>query len=204
MKTLIISIVTGFVLLASIKADSYTVAIDGTSYQPDSLQVQQGDTVTIEASGTHPLVQVDSTTWETNGTTPLNTGWGTKNDNYTFTVSSSQTIYYVCDNHVTFGMKGRIFIESTLSGTHPSRVAPENVQIYPNPSSNGIFHLKWHNHSVDADKLIILNGLGKTVKQFRNIHSPTTIHLPKAGQYIVIIKANNKIVYTERMTILNK
>ena len=80
------NIFLAFLILLSYSAFSvsHTILISGTTYSPSSINVDVGDTVTISATSGHPLVQVDSTTWQANGTTELVGGWGTKTSNYTF------------------------------------------------------------------------------------------------------------------------
>ncbi|MBL7916862.1 MAG: hypothetical protein JNM96_00600, partial [Bacteroidia bacterium] len=87
-------------LCVGANATSYTISVSGTSYSPNTLTVSIGDVVTIEASASHPLVQVDNTVWTANGTTSLSTGWGETTANHTFTITNTNTIYYVCKNHV--------------------------------------------------------------------------------------------------------
>jgi len=60
-------------------AATFSVNISGFSYSPASLTVAVGDVITIQASGTHPLVQVDGATWNAGGTSSVTGGWGVKN-----------------------------------------------------------------------------------------------------------------------------
>ena len=96
----------------AMNATSYTITTSGFSYSPSTLTVTVGDVVTISASGTHPLAEVSQTTWNANGTATLSTGFGNKTSSYTFTISSTNSIYYVCTNHVGSGMKGQITVST--------------------------------------------------------------------------------------------
>ncbi|MCX6256625.1 MAG: putative Ig domain-containing protein, partial [Bacteroidia bacterium] len=80
------------------------------SYIPDLTVVNIGETVTIMASSLHPLVQVSSDTWNANLNDPLPGGFGVQTSDYTFTITSPDTIYFVCQHHVSAGMKGRIVV----------------------------------------------------------------------------------------------
>ena len=112
-------------------ATSYTITTVGTTYSPNTLTVSVGDVVTIAASGTHPLAEVSQTTWMANGTTTLSSGFGNKTSNYTFTITSTTSIYYVCVNHVaSMQMKGQITV-STTTGSLPGSLPPSPLT--PNP-----------------------------------------------------------------------
>jgi len=120
-----------FVFAMSMNATSYTVTIVGTSYSPSTLATVVGDVVTIQADGSHPLVEVDLATWNANGNTPKAGGFGTKTSDYTFTVTSTNTIYFVCQAHASSGMKGQI------TATLPSNIKElnpiVNLSLFPNP-----------------------------------------------------------------------
>jgi plastocyanin/adenosine/AMP kinase len=104
-----------FILLFSqLNATNYSIATTAQhTYSPSSLTINVGDVVTISASNVHPLVQVDQSTWNVNGSAPLSNGWGTKTSNYSFTATTVTTIYFVCQNHVGLGMKGKIIVQSS-------------------------------------------------------------------------------------------
>ena len=134
--------------LMSARATSYTISTSGTSYSPNTLTVSIGDVITIQASGTHPLAQVDQTTWNANGTATVSGGWGTTTANHTFTVSSANSIYFVCTNHVGMGMKGQITVAA--SGIKENSSVVNSISIFPVPASETI-HL---NYSLKESALI--------------------------------------------------
>ncbi|MBK7817579.1 MAG: T9SS type A sorting domain-containing protein [Sphingobacteriaceae bacterium] len=134
--------------LMSARATSYTISTSGTSYSPNSLTVSIGDVITIQASGAHPLAQVDQTTWNANGTATVSGGWGTTTANHTFTVSSANSIYFVCTNHVGSGMKGQITVAA--SGINENSNVVNSLSIFPVPASETI-HL---NYSLKESALI--------------------------------------------------
>lgn len=148
-----------------IKAASYTVTISGTSYSPNTLTVSVGDVVTIQASVAHPLAQVDQTTWNANGTATLSTGWGIKTSNYTFTVSSTNTIYYVCTAHVTLGMKGQIIVST--AGVNENALPIGNVSLYPNPAKNNL-HVNFTISTATAVSVKIYDITGREIERLMN------------------------------------
>jgi plastocyanin len=161
MKNLIFSLIILFALTIPIQAKQ-TVTISGFKYLPEILTVELGEDVTIEASTFHPLVQVDRATWFANGATQMSGGWGSKTSNYEFTVSGEDTIYYVCSNHVSSGMKGRIVVQKT-SGVDDLKSASPAFSISPNPISS---HAELIINSVTTSEVTIklYDFTGKFVK----------------------------------------
>jgi hypothetical protein len=82
----------------------------------------------------HPLHEVSSATWTANGFTQLPGGFSaTTGNTATFTMTlQAGTRYYVCSNHVSLGMKGRIFV-SSVNGIESIPSVAE--LLYPNPSN---------------------------------------------------------------------
>lgn len=122
------------ILAVCLKAASFTVTIIGTTYSPSALTVSVGDVVTVEASSLHPLTEVSQTTWNSSGTATLSSGFGVKTSNYTFTITSVNTIYYVCQTHVSSGMKGQIIVSS--AGTKEQNNVITNINLLPNPAKD--------------------------------------------------------------------
>ena len=166
----------------SARATSYTISTSGTSYSPNTLTVSIGDVITIQASGTHPLAQVDQTTWNANGTATVSGGWGTTTANHTFTVSSANSIYFVCTNHVGSGMKGQITVAA--SGIKESSNAINSLSVFPVPARE-IIHL---NYSLKESALIeidIISLSGQKVASLVN-----EIQLIGAQQKVLNVPSN--------------
>lgn len=89
-------------------ATQFSITTPGFFYQPQVTNAAVGDTINIQASGTHPCVEVSQTTWTNNMSTPLAGGFGVQNSNFTYVITAPGTIYFVCQNHVSSGMKGQI------------------------------------------------------------------------------------------------
>lgn len=127
-----------------VKATTYTVNISGFSYSPSKLTVNIGDVVTIEANSSHPLIEVDQTTWNAGGTATLSTGFGVKNSNYTFTISTTNTIYYACQFHASAGMKGKIEV-SIPTSISKTTLNEAEIKLFPNPTKD-YFNLKFNSN----------------------------------------------------------
>ncbi len=98
-------------LLAGVThATDYTIGTTSLTYNPDLLQVELGDRVTIQATTFHPTTQVSEATWNANGVSPLPGGFDDETSSFTIDITSLSTIYYVCVTHINQGMKGRIVV----------------------------------------------------------------------------------------------
>jgi len=82
--------------VATLSATDHTITTVGLEYSPSDLAVQVGDNVTIVATGSHPTRQVSEETWNMNGTTELAGGFGTSSSSFTFEITNTDAIYYVC------------------------------------------------------------------------------------------------------------
>lgn len=193
-----------FILIAlftiSLKAASYTVSIVGTSYSPATLTVNVGDVVTIQGSMAHPLAQVDQTTWNANGTATLSGGWGVSTSNVTFTVANTNTIYYVCTAHVSFGMKGQVIVNST-AGLNQISFNSLPLALYPNPASEVVNM----NYSLNEDaqvriELLSITGNLAAVladEKCSNGANSQRLEIPseiKSGLYFINVRTNGNVV----------
>ena len=114
MKSKLLLLITFIFLLNNLFSQSHhTINVSGMTFTPDTLVCLVGDTITINPGGYHNAVEVDDSTWITNGTNsnggfniPLGTPSGS------FVIDQAKTYYYVCTPHVTLGMKGVIISSS--------------------------------------------------------------------------------------------
>ena len=134
MKKIVVLFAVFTALTLQVNATKHTVAISGFTYSPALLSAHIGDTITIDASTSHPLLQVSKATWTSAGTTALAGGFGPTTKNYTYTVTSADTVYYICTAHVQFGMKGRVVI-SPATGINEFPTDQLSVSVYPNPAT---------------------------------------------------------------------
>lgn len=186
------------ILTVCLKAASFTVTIIGTTYSPSALTVSVGDVVTIEASNLHPLTEVSQATWNANGNTVLSSGFGIKTSNYTFTITSVNTIYYVCQVHASSGMKGQIIVSS--ASTKEQNTIITNINLLPNPakervsvkfksSENGLLTIKMYSVCGQEVQSLLLN------KEFYSGDNSFIIELQNsisAGIYLAEFNFNSR------------
>ncbi len=163
MKRTITFLILNLVVSLGLFAANYSITISGISYSPATLTVNVGDNITISASTMHPLVQVDNTTWMAGGSTPMTGGWGTKTSDYTFTASASGTIYFVCSQHVSLGMKGKIIVNTT-AGINTIHTSLSGFNIYPNPVSKNA-NLTFNLSETKNISINVFNTSGKMINE---------------------------------------
>ncbi|MDB9895432.1 T9SS type A sorting domain-containing protein [Flavobacteriales bacterium] len=88
---------------------SYTITTVGMTFSPDTIVCDVGDTINFILGGYHNAVEVSDSTWMNNGSTPLQGGfsYGYGSTGY-YVPDDCHTFYYVCQPHVSMGMKGVI------------------------------------------------------------------------------------------------
>ncbi len=98
-----------------------TISTTGSdTFSPATLTVDAGDVITFNVGSLHTATQVDKAVWDANGTTPLTGGFNFAPGTHTYTVQASdagKTLWYVCQNHVSMGMKGRIVVSGEAAYT---------------------------------------------------------------------------------------
>ena len=106
---LIITLFTFFTSFSQVQ----TINTSGMTFDPDTVIINLGDTIEFGPLGYHNAVEVDESTWIANDTTynggfyfPLGSAGGY------FIADSAKTYYYVCQPHVSIGMKGVIIVNS--------------------------------------------------------------------------------------------
>ncbi len=203
MKKIITTFVCLIFISQSLFATKHTIAISGFAYSPATVSAAIGDTISIAASGTHPLVQVDQTNWNTNTPTAMAGGWGTKTTTYTFTIASAGTIYYGCVNHMaSMQMKGQINV--TTTGVKQVSATTNKTVLFPNPAVNGEFTIKVENNTANGI-VTIYNIEGKLVET--HILNAGVVEIKTklpTGEYFYAVTVNQKEISREKFMITNK
>lgn len=100
-------------LTFSLQATTHTVTTPGLNFSPASLTISLGDTINFAIGTSHNVVEVDLTTWSSNGNTPLPGGFSLPFGGGLLILQSVGSYYYVCSPHASLGMKGMITVENT-------------------------------------------------------------------------------------------
>ena len=141
------------------------------TFNPDTLECFVGDTITINLGGYHNAVEVDDSTWMSNGINsnggfniPLGTPSGS------FVIDQAKTYYYVCTPHVTLGMKGVIISSSPamIYGCTDSVAANfDSLATFDDGSCN--YYLPNHDNLFFSEW-----GEGSSWNKYFEIYNPTT------------------------------
>ena len=164
--------------------------------------VNVGDVIQFGVSATHPVSEVSQATWLANGTTTLSTGFGTKTTSYSFTITAltTNTIYFICPNHASMGMKGMI-VKSGSTGLSSLSKLINQVSLFPNPAASEV-NITMPSSLTDVSlKLIASNGQeielpSSNVQIDQN--SVLTAVLPSSignGLYFIEISTANERIY---------
>ena len=119
---------------------TYTITTIGTSFSADTIICYVGDTINFVLGQSHNAVEVSQSTYLSNGITSnggFNIGLGQTGQ---FIPTIAQTYYYICQPHVTSGMKGIIIAntppvngctDSTALNYNPNAVIDDGSCTYP-------------------------------------------------------------------------
>jgi plastocyanin len=105
-------------LTASVlKAQSnHKVQQSGFTFDPSTLTIDAGEDVEFEGSASHPVLEVSESTWNADGTTPLEGGFSLASGSGIVNFPTAGTHYYVCTAHVASnGMKGKIIVQESTT-----------------------------------------------------------------------------------------
>lgn len=178
------------IILISVSAQTrHVINSSGLEYTPDSLVVMVGDTIEFDVGASHPTNEVTQGTWQSNGTSG-NGGFNFPNGQGEFVAQAQGTLYYVCQNHVSSGMKGRIFVTPGI-GTEERTLS--QLEAYPNPVNENLFIKMDINPLVEEAGIYSLQGQLVKAVELQNLSDQQRINtasLPK-GAYILQIKNGN-------------
>ena len=164
---------------------TWTVTSVNTSFSPDSITIQLGDSVHFTLGANHDAREVSQATYNANGTTS-NGGFDvTFGGGYAVPAQLTLGVhYYVCINHVMGGMKGRIYVVNT-TGIDPIAGSKPVFTIFPNPTTKSVSV----NYSVDRQAMVSLRMVTLEGKVLENFLSE--IKIP--GSYVGNFDLENRI-----------
>lgn len=144
-------------------ATKWTVVNSGFAFNPNTLVIQEGDTVIFQIAGIHNVVEVSQNTWNNNGNNPLAGGFDLPFGGGTLLPGDLPVgmHFYVCSPHAGQGMKGTILVQpTTATKDHPLASA---FNVYPNPTPGPLYVCLPDLSNTSGYTIDILDGNGRNV-----------------------------------------
>ena len=190
--TLFIPVAIGIALISlttCLKAQvKYTVLTAGSTFSPNNITIDVGDTVEFKNMGGTHNVNGTQATFPSNPESfgnSIGTGW-----TYIYVFNTAGNYAYRCDLHFSMGMVGAVIVNS-ITGVDSFVKNNDDFDVFPNPT-NGYIMLK----NVDKfDFIEILNLKGETVFKTSIIESTINVSNLSTGLYIVKAKNSNQVQY---------
>ena len=181
-------------ILLSVAAAQHIISINGNSYFPNSITVNVGDEVIIEANKTYPLREVNPDSWHVNRLTPQNNGFSSQSD-YRLLITASmagKTIYFGSASN----MKGRIIVNA-VPGIVGSNDDNFNFTVYPNPVATDAW-ISIQLQKPERISIQVFDMNGRLVRTFIDqqmnagaIKMPLDLKQLDGGSYIVQMRSRN-------------
>jgi len=145
---------------------THTITNINLTFSPPTLNVEEGDTVIFLIASIHTAREVNQSTWNSNGITPVAGGFDHPFGGGTVVMTGIGVHYYVCVPHASSGMKGTITVTpvtdiETVADPLPARFFLE--QNYPNPF-NPSTTLKISVGATAFTEVTVYSAHGKKVK----------------------------------------
>ena len=117
--------------ICTLAQTTYTINISGFSFSPSNLAISVGDKVVFNGSSDHPIAEVSLESWNAEENVPLSGGFSFSSGVGEKTFNMEGTYYYICQNHIGSGMKGKIIVSTTTN--LDISFDSEDLKIFPNP-----------------------------------------------------------------------
>ena len=197
MKSLYLSVLL-IIGINSIAQQNHTITANDFYFSPDTSFVNVGDTVRLYSNGYHSITEVDSTDW-VNEVAASNggfwVGFGSSGSQDWFVVNQAGKYYFNCDPHATMGMKGVLYVGSSLNlqdvAKHEFSVTIENESVI-HLNYADIDNVKIYSMTGELIHSQIISNPGKTIINNLNL---------KQGIYLVSFAKGNKPAATRKVII---
>ena len=180
-----------FISILTITSSAFATIIEvknnGNNFTPDSISITVGDTVEWDITISHNVVEIDSATYVSNGTTS-NGGFTLPLGGGRQVFSTAGTYYYNCTPHASLGMKGIITVSPSSTSISEEQLASQ-FSFYPNPASEQL--TVEIPKEEDFDLLEITNELGQVVYLNQITSKKEIVNLSQFAQGIYFVNLKN-------------
>jgi len=173
---------------------THTVNINGFTFVPSSLNITVGDIVNFNGNSNHPILEVSMDTWNSNGSTALPGGFAFPTGVGEKMFNAEGTHYYICENHISSGMKGQITVSMPTS--NEDIIPSDFISIYPNPLIDDILKVSFERSNNSPLYVVIFDITGKSRISTIFNSSNDEMHIDcsnlSSGMYIVQFSVDNQ------------
>ncbi|MFC2151099.1 T9SS type A sorting domain-containing protein [Bacteroidota bacterium] len=159
-RYLLTSIVVFVFHLSALTQTTHTINASGFSFSPPTITISVGDIVSFDVGSSHPVLEVSMSTWNSNGNTPLAGGFTFPSGSGDKMLNAEGTYYYICENHISSGMKGRIIV-STATNVNDLK-SFKDFKVFPNPLNTNQLTIENISYSNPEFELAIFDITGKS------------------------------------------
>jgi len=192
-QILFLSVLISF-SINSFSQTTHEININGFTFTPNDITIAPGDKVTFNGNSGHPILQVSMDTWNSNGSTALSGGFSFSSGVGEKTFSEEGSHYYICENHFSSGMKGKITISTA---TTIDKANNRKFSIYPNPLDQDYVTVRLPNKSSTVINCTVYDLTGKLKTQITEAIGNEKIIIDCSdftpGIYIVQMNFSNTI-----------
>lgn len=173
---------------------TYTVTASGNQFAPALISAKIGDNITFSVGSFHPVLQVDESTYNQNGSTALLGGFSFPNGSGTFTAFEPGTVYYICTNHIFSGMKGKIDISQNTGVNNQNSFS--RFDVYPNPADDYLYIINLSISNLKSISVFDLAGnklIKSEITDYEDNRLPVNVGSLKKGMYFISVAYTDKI-----------
>lgn len=182
---------TGFLVNAQ---TNHVINTVGTTFSPDNITIDVGDTVTWNNTGGNHNVNGTTATFPSNPESFSNgaasSGWTFK---HVFTIEG--TYDYRCDPHAGLGMAGKVVVRAAMSAKEVSKV---DFSIFPNPVKD-VLNVKVSAAGNYIAKIYGMNGQLLQAQKINGFDAKLSIASFAKGIYFVKIESDGMVVREEKV-----
>lgn len=182
-----------FISFSVISQTTHNITASGFSFSPNDITIAVNDKVVFNTSTNHPIIEVSEATWNANLNDPLQGGFSFSSGSGEVTFTEEGVYYYVCGNHYSSGMKGKITVSNTTNINNNLKLSES--RLYPNPLNQDILRVSLSKPANYPVQVYIFDITGKSILKSSFKQNTDEIELDcsglNSGLYFVQLTSHN-------------